>query len=148
MKARPIEVTLARFHSSYIPEPESGCWIWTRHCNKFGYAYFNVGRKHYRAHRWIWEQLHGPIPKALQCDHLCRVRCCVNPDHIRLVTSRENTLAGISPPAINIRKTHCLNGHPFSPENILETRGYRECRICRNARWLRCHKNRKRRRKK
>jgi hypothetical protein len=34
----------------------------------------------------------GPIPDGLQLDHLCRVRCCVNPNHLEPVTAKENTL--------------------------------------------------------
>ena len=56
------------------------------------------------AHRWAWEQAKGPIPKGLVVDHLCRVRWCCNPDHMELVTNRENILRGISPSADHARK--------------------------------------------
>ena len=66
------------------------------------------------AHRTVWEMFNGvPIPGHLQVDHLCRVRNCVNPDHMELVSSRENTFRGISPAARNARKTTCPEGHPY-----------------------------------
>ena len=34
------------------------------------------------------------IPAHRQVDHLCRLRACVNPDHLELVTARENIRRG------------------------------------------------------
>lgn len=33
---------------------------------------------------------HGPIPPRKQLDHRCRTRRCVNPDHLEMVTHKEN----------------------------------------------------------
>jgi len=123
-----------RFHSSYEVVTESGCWIWMKHTH-LGYGYFNADNKHYRAHRWIYQHLIGPIPGHLQCDHLCRVRCCVNPYHIRITSNRVNSLASNSPAALNFQKTHCNKGHAFTPENTGNSiRGWRVCLICNRAR--------------
>ena len=46
------------------------------------------------AHRHYYERVRGPIPANRQVDHLCRVRACVNPDHLELVTARENIRRG------------------------------------------------------
>lgn len=44
-------------------------------------------------------------------------------------------------------RTHCLRGHPYTPENILWRRhGARRCRICHNAASRKWHANRKARR--
>lgn len=42
------------------------------------------------AHRYAWEQVHGPIPEGMQVDHRCHRRNCVNVDHLRLVTNKQN----------------------------------------------------------
>ncbi|MEU7240240.1 HNH endonuclease signature motif containing protein [Streptomyces sparsogenes] len=84
------------------------------------------------AHRFAYETLVGPIPEHLQLDHLCRVRHCVNPDHLEPVSSRENTRRGRSQAGINGRKTHCQKGHPFDSANTYVWKGSRACRTCRS----------------
>jgi hypothetical protein len=57
-------------------------------------------------------------PPGFQHDHICSNHACVNPAHIRFVTPHQNAVENnASPFAKNHRKTHCINGHPFSPEN-------------------------------
>lgn len=83
------------------------------------------------AHRFSYELFVGKIPSSLVIDHLCRVRGCVNPQHMRVVTNVENVMAGMSPMAISARKTECINKHPFSSENTrIDTRGRRSCKTC------------------
>lgn len=87
------------------------------------------------AHRVAYELLIGPIPEGLQLDHLCRVRNCVNPEHLEPVTPWENTMRSTSISAVNARKTECLRGHPFSDENTYYSKdGRRYCIACRDAR--------------
>ena len=69
-------------------------------------------------------------------DHLCRVRHCVNPDHMRVCTRKENLLAegSLSPANINKRKTVCNSGHEYTPENTYYyPNGTRGCVICMTA---------------
>ncbi len=69
-----------------------GCWIWTRSRNRKGYGrWWGRGPDRARlAHVVIWELFNGPPPEGMELDHLCRVRICVNPAHLDLVTSAEN----------------------------------------------------------
>ncbi len=101
--------------------------------NGQGYLRVTVGGKQCREHRVAWEAQHGPIPKGLQLDHLCRNRACVNVEHMELVTSRENTLRGIGPTAKNSRKQQCKNGHSLQGDNLTLNGGHRVCKICHRA---------------
>jgi len=89
-------------------------------------------RRMLRAHRVAWELLRGPIPAGMHLDHLCRNPSCVNPAHLQVVSQRVNNLRGISPPAINARKTHCPAGHPYDAANTyISPEGWRQCMTCR-----------------
>jgi len=120
-----------RFWSKVVTT--DGCWQWTGGRSD-GYGRFWTGTQSYRAHRWAYEQLVGPIPADRQIDHLCRNRTCVNPAHLDIVDSRENSWRGVGPPAINGRKTHCLRGHPLSGDNLYRRpNGARGCRTCKRV---------------
>ena len=107
------------------------CWLWVGGVNKEGYGYFTVNGKSLRAHRWSYEYLIGKIPDELVIDHMCRVRNCVNPDHLEAVTSKENILRGHGRWWISSQLTHCHRGHPFSGDNLAYKKsGQRRCREC------------------
>ena len=83
-----------RFFNKVAPEPNSGCWLWTGSCIEDGYGQFWFEGTNVRAHRWAYEFLVEPIPEGLQIDHLCRIRSCVNPSHMEVVTHQINLLRG------------------------------------------------------
>jgi hypothetical protein len=117
---------LANYYSRYIEVSSVGCWIWIR-AKPGGYG----------PHRTIYEKLVGEIPKGLELDHLCRVKACVNPDHLDPVTHRENVRRSpISLAALNMRKTHCPYGHGYTTTTNIagrnEGRVQRVCRTCQN----------------
>lgn len=120
-----------RFREKVVFDNETGCWLWNGAKKESGYGTFFDG-KVVTAHRWSYAYHIGPIPAGKHLDHLCRVRNCVNPLHMEPVTKKENDLRGQSPLAINARKTHCDNGHEFTPENTyVYPGGGRKCRRCR-----------------
>lgn len=126
-----------RFWEKVSPEPNSGCWLWAASEKNGGYGQFWDGERNVRAHRWAYETYRGPIPSGLQMDHLCRVRCCVNPFHLEAVTQQENIRrgdAGKYPTAGLYRKnkTHCPKGHEYNARNTYIYNGWRFCRECNN----------------
>lgn len=134
---RTLEEAMAKYlnkNSGIFGENESyptECWIWTGPISGSGYGKVTLGNIQYTAHRIIYETIIGKIPKELELDHLCRVRPCCRPLHLEPVTGRENKLRGISPAAINARKTRCINGHKLNAGNVwIGGNGWRYCRKC------------------
>jgi len=122
--------------STWERQPD-GCWHWQGGINHSGYGYIYVGRTQVMAHRWVYEREVGPVPAGLVLDHTCHdaatcaggKRClhrrCVNPDHLNPTTRSENTRRGG-----NTVKTHCKQGHEFTPANTYRYGSARYCREC------------------
>lgn len=89
------------------------CWIWMGSLNDSGYG----------PHRKWYFTLVGPIPSDLELDHLCLNRCCVNPSHLKIVTTSQN-----------LKRRHelqCKKGHPRNNKNTYWWDGKRHCKDCR-----------------
>lgn len=115
---------IARFWSRVqkgVPGPlPTPCWIWQgAPRNHEGYGQFHFAGRNHAPHTIVLMLLQGiEGSREVFADHLCRVRMCCNPDHLRLVTPRENALENNSSPfAANAKKECCPHGHPYSPEN-------------------------------
>lgn len=108
------------------------CWLWTAATDRHGYGVFNALGSPKRAHRASWWLRQGEWPSGY-LDHLCRVRRCVNPDHLEEVTLAENLLRGFGASGVNARKTHCVNGHEFTPENTYKVSTMPRRRVCRRC---------------
>lgn len=128
--ARPILERLM----VHIRRDENGCWLWTAAVHKAtGYGSFWVDGRNLGAHRVAYSLLVGEIPDGLHVDHLCRVRHCVNPEHLEPVAPAENTRRGAWG-VLRQPKTHCPHGHEFTPENTYLDGQYQKCRTCHLAR--------------
>lgn len=79
-----------KFLDYAIPEPNSGCWLWTGHLGSDGYPRLFWDRHHQRGNRISYEMHKGPIPAGLFVCHKCDTPSCVNPDHLFLGTSEDN----------------------------------------------------------
>lgn len=66
------------------------CWLWTAGCFPDGYGSFRYEGRMTGAHRVSYELTHGPIPDGMEIDHKCHNRLCVRPDHLRMVTKKQN----------------------------------------------------------
>lgn len=98
-----------RFLGRTEPLLWSGCLIWTGAVSEgYGRMVGSDGELVY-AHRWAWEQEHGPIPDSLVLDHWlhCSTLCC-EPSHLRLATRRQNNHHRAGPNKDN-RVTGVLN---------------------------------------
>lgn len=60
------------------------------------YGYGWIAGKHWRAHRFAWQEIHGEIPNGLQVRHLCGNPSCVNVEHLKLGTNSDNVRDAIA----------------------------------------------------
>lgn len=95
----PLKDRVAR-HSTHggpiVPgRPEMGrCWQWFG-CKRDSVSGTQYGMVRYRgktmgAHRLSWMAYKGDIPNGMEIDHICHNSLCVNPDHLRLATRKQN----------------------------------------------------------
>lgn len=124
------------------------CWLYAGLINTDGYGiiYVKDNDKYLklRVHRIMYEAYKGEIPQGLILDHLCRVRSCINPNHLETVTDKVNVLRGVGMGALNAKKTHCKQGHSYE-DAFITKQGYRKCRQCmRKWRYNNRHKDSKR----
>lgn len=115
------EQDVIRFWSKVVKTPT--CWLWAA-ATQDGYGRFWVRSvsNNVPAHRLAYELEVGNVPVDLQLDHLCRVRHCVNPSHMEIVTCAENLKRGNTTNAYGHSRTECTQGHP-----IIRVGPCREC---------------------
>ena len=125
-----------RFEERYIPEPNSGCWLWlgatapsrgTDGC--YGKIYNAPGAlpRMAMAHRISYELHVGKIPPKHEIDHNCKNTLCVNPEHLEPRTRRGHAQITWD------RKLQgsCKRGHLMDEKNSwIEKTGQKHCRRC------------------
>ena len=127
-----MDRTFDGFDPRIEPCPTTGCWLWLGHVGPYGHGQVIYRGVRTTAHRAFYQQRHGMLPSGVHLDHIvCKTPSCVNPDHLRPVTPRQNALENSdSIAARNALKAACprCGGH-FT----VGADGKRFCRPCRNA---------------
>lgn len=130
---------------------KSGCWEWQMYRDAKGYGratFRNIQGTHVNrlaAYVWLGFNIRS---KKFVC-HKCDNPPCINPAHLFIGTNTDNQRDSIRKGRFrggaetNRQKTHCPQGHPHSPDNIVKKRRWRECRICRIK--ANCERDRRRR---
>jgi hypothetical protein len=126
---------------SRVKIAENGCWLWQGFVNPgHGYADMSYRGRSTRVHRLMYKLSGRELRAGFDVCHSCDVPTCVNPDHLWQGTAKDNMRDASLKGRIALqKKTHCLRGHAFTPEN---TRVYsnkhghimRSCRECRRLR--------------
>ncbi|WP_416381744.1 HNH endonuclease [Mycobacteroides abscessus] len=81
---------LNRYEVNVNQRGEDECWLWSGYTNSSGYGQIQLDRKKILAHRVSYTISHGPIPDGYHVDHICMVKLCVNPKHLRLASPKQN----------------------------------------------------------
>jgi hypothetical protein len=72
----------------------TGCWEWQGALNWSGYGIVLIGKKRWLVHRLMYSLFKIDIPlnagHNLQITHSCDNPCCVNPEHLRMGTAKDN----------------------------------------------------------
>lgn len=79
----------------YLDKQPDGCWIWSRAKLARGYGLVRWGGELVYVHRAMLTEIGIDLPDGMDVDHLCRVPACANPDHLEVVTHRENVIRGV-----------------------------------------------------
>jgi len=109
------------------------CWVWMGDwggTDEYRYGRFRFGGGRMQAHRVSLLDFGVKLTDEFHVDHLCRNTSCVNPKHLEAVTQAENIARGRLG-----NRTHCKQGHEYTPENTVEIkRGQKKpakwCRVC------------------
>lgn len=124
---------IAAFESKFIPEPNSGCFIWIGAASELGYGRFRFNGTVQGAHRVSWQLANGPIPDGMHVLHRCDVPSCVRPEHLFIGTDLDNVrdmhAKGRWIPW-GRAVTHCYRGHEYTAENTYRHSGTRHCKEC------------------
>lgn len=76
---------------SLLYKSDTGCWLWVKCKLSFGYGQLRVSGSRILAHRYAYTLYIGPIPEGMLILHKCDVPNCVNPEHLFLGTTQDNT---------------------------------------------------------
>lgn len=77
-----------------VVDEDTGCWEWTGPTSGDGrgggYPRMSLDGQTVAAHRVVFTNIHGYVPSKKQIDHKCNNRCCVNPEHLTMMTHLRN----------------------------------------------------------
>ena len=139
---------LSKIEEKYIPEPNSGCWLWIGAVNQktdgYGFIIKTIRGKSIKiyGHRFLYENYRKAIPENYVIDHICRNTYCVNPWHLEAVSHQVNCYRGKAG-ILKKRRTHCPKRHPLVGNNlIVDKKGYSHCRECKNLHLINYRKRR------
>lgn len=111
----------ARHADKFIRGQDDECWTWVGAKNSHGYGHVRLNRNsNLYAHRAAYEVAHGTgSAEGLVIRHKCDNPLCINPSHLEGGTQMQNRMDMLMRNrAFWENRTHCKNGHEYSPENI------------------------------
>lgn len=87
---KAVQPHIERFLGFVEKESTDSCWFRRTRGRESGYTTITFDGHRVSAHRFAYAAFKGDVGTDQEIDHLCRDRACVNPDHLELVTRKEN----------------------------------------------------------
>jgi hypothetical protein len=130
-----IDLLPLRISSKINVDPITGCWIWGASKNISGYGWIRSKGNMRGAHRVVYELLIGELDFKIHLHHICENTSCCNPYHLEPVTRKQHASRHpLVPMALELKsRTHCPQGHEYTPENSMPRTGGKRCLICHRA---------------
>ena len=112
-------------------DKSTDCWNWNGSKLK-GYGQFNYAGLILRAHRVMFWLHYGFGPGKFSVMHTCDNPSCLNPDHLKLGTHKDNMRdMCLKKRHGRIKTTACPRGHTYDFNNTyLTKKNGRSCRKC------------------
>lgn len=120
--------------------PFHTCWEWIGSKDVYGYGRIYRAPRTIKAHRLSYQLFKGPLDHRLFILHSCDNPGCVNPEHLRLGTQKDNVTDMIKR-GRNTRtkafseRSHCNKGHELTDDNVYfrpdgrdKARGCKKCK--------------------
>lgn len=85
-----VQPHVERFLGFVEKESTESCWYRLTRGRESGYTTITFNGHRVSAHRFSYAAFKGDVGIDQEIDHLCRDRACVNPDHLELVSRKEN----------------------------------------------------------
>ena len=115
LPGKPLEESFIKF----VYKTET-CWLWTGAKARGDYGSFHLPKTRVMvpAHRQAWILYKGEIPIGLRVLHKCDRPNCVNPDHLFLGTTRDNSNDMLE------KRRGKVWGHPqkLTPNDVIKIR--------------------------
>lgn len=137
MKYETEDPIIIRFFNKVEKDPDSDCWIWQASHKHTGYGEFHYFGCTVIAHRFIYIALKNNyewLDKDVVIKHSCDRKDCVNINHLSAGTNSENQKESYDR-GLRIKnsdKPYCKHGHKRSESNYRTSKGYLNCRVCRD----------------
>ena len=127
---------ISRYVLARITELPNGCWQWTAHTNKLGYAHGCFKNRQWTITRLVYCATQGGFDPQLDVCHTCDNPSCVNPIHLWLGSRAANICDSVEKGRHHLSAaTHCKRGHPLFGDNLyVNPAGKRTCKTCQTAR--------------
>lgn len=120
------------------------CWLWTGSTrNPNGYGAVKIDGKVVSVHRLFYLKYKGQIPEKMLVSHTCHNKLCVNPEHLILVTYKENFDIALKKGTIKTPKHEHLKKHP----SLSAYRNGCRCEGCKELHKIAMRKTRENKRK-